>query len=610
MSISGGLLPASYSFDYPIAHQADQQTDSPDAKSIVKMDCDDGTELELEREHLKKIPFIRSLLENLSDGHEQETAFSSKIPLPTNISKLQFIKAYYFAAREEIAENDIDTLMQQYSIASFLEFKAYEEALHAKILELSPMSLITLCDVDFGLFARSINKSFREKVSDIAKETLQRELLKKIKDETGKKALIGLLNTLFTCNNKFRTPLFENMDQFIALVGNAPKETCSSVKFVGFSFLPNEQEFVDILNELEKFPNIKEVKFPPGFITGLELQFLKKFKTITRLDLSECTNVTDFAMMNLREMRQLTHLSLSGLTNVSHEGFKCISSLARLKQLDISRMSHFEDHWLDDITELPKLTHLNLSGLNQISHDEVYLISGMRQLTYLDISNIGVVDNKDMRLISGLTNLTHLNLSGLRYITDSGFKYLSKMTNLTHLNISDMPLITDKGIMQLSVLTKLTHLHLGRLWKITNIGMSYLSRLIHLTHLNLSGVEAITDSELKHLSGLSKLTHLNLYFCWRIKNVGLSHLAKLTQLTHLNLAELTRITNEGISHLSGMKDLTYLNIAKLKKVTETGLTQLKFIKTVHVSRDPAKIDEANRFFDRWNGSSEWIASPR
>ena len=212
------------------------------------------------------------------------------------------------------------------------------------------------------------------------------------------------------------------------------------------------------------------------------------YTTLTTLDLSAVSCVTEIGDYFLGECATLTSINLSGLCNVTRIGESFLSGTG--------------------------LTELDLSPLSRIAHIDAYFLLGCRSLTELDLSPLCNVTDIRRCFLSNCESLTALNMSPLRNVTTVGGWFLKGCSGLTELDLSPLSRIAHIGGYFLANCSGLTELDLTPLSNVTQIGKSFLANCSSLTVLDLSPLSAVMDmgalpavryTSLKsiHLSGCS-----------------------------------------------------------------------------------------------------------
>src|SRR5690348_17355542 len=161
--------------------------------------------------------------------------------------------------------------------------------------------------------------------------------------------------------------------------------------------------------------------------------------------------ITDTELIKLIDKQQttLTSINLSGCTHLTDKSIKYLAKLKNLKNLNLSDCNQITDAAIKDLSKLQNLTILNLSSCNQITGAAIKDLSKLQNLTILNLSSCYQITDAAIKDLSKLQNLTALNLDSCTKITDAAIKDLSKLQNLTALDLSICDQITDAAIKNL-----------------------------------------------------------------------------------------------------------------------------------------------------------------
>ncbi len=313
-----------------------------------------------------------------------------------------------------------------------------------------------------------------------------------------------------------------------------------------------ESELLEIENKTHRFSNMPELinkdklESTLTTLTNRLNMFFNLFGDT--LDLSN-TTITDDELKTLintipkKTLAQIKNINLSKCSRLT--ALPNLSQLTSLTNLDLTRCSGLTDDGIQLLSHLTRLTNLNLSYCNGITNDGIQALSQLTSLQTLSLSECSELTDEGIQALSQLTKLQTLNLAECSELTDEGIQTLSQLTRLTELNLWECSGLTDEGIQTLSKLTRLTKLYLGGCSGLTDEGIQTLSKLTRLTELYLRGCSALTA--LPDLSKLTRLTCLYLEGCSGL--TALPNLSHLTKLQTLYLAGCSRLTDSGIQAL-------------------------------------------------------------
>jgi Leucine-rich repeat (LRR) protein len=259
---------------------------------------------------------------------------------------------------------------------------------------------------------------------------------------------------------------------------------------------------------------------------------------ISIVDLSQCHQIRDIDLNQLKGLTKLQSLSLSG-TSVTDEGLQQLKGLTSLRHLDLSK-TKVTDTGLKALQALTSLQTLSLSE-TFVTDSGLVNIKGLTGLQALDLSNLHEVVTRTLVRSPGPRTM-QARLGSIVIVTKR---------------------LTDEGLAHLKVLRKLQRLDLSNN-KLTDACLGHLSSLASLQRLNLSGT-AVTGLGLKQLKGLTSLQHLNLAKT-PVADAGLDDLRALSALRTLSLSG-TFVTDSGLWNLKDLTNLQKLDLSKVRVVT-------------------------------------------
>uniref|UniRef100_A0A1J3HD17 F-box/LRR-repeat protein 14 n=1 Tax=Noccaea caerulescens TaxID=107243 RepID=A0A1J3HD17_NOCCA len=258
--------------------------------------------------------------------------------------------------------------------------------------------------------------------------------------------------------------------------------------------------FVNILSlNLSDCPRINNSTLWP--ITGLT--------SLTELDVSRCSKVTDAGIKHLQSVANLEKLWISQ-TGVTEAGISLLASLQNLSLLDLGGLP-VTDHNLSSLQALTKLEYLDIWGSNVTNHGAACILK-FPNLSFLNLSwtsvthapNIPHLECLHMNKCALLTthssasaSLKKLVLSGATFSAETETFFFTNKTSITYLDVSKTSL---QNFAFLETMTKLEHLDLSS----TAFGDDSVEFVAcvgdTLRHLNVSDTK-ITSSGIEILSG-------------------------------------------------------------------------------------------------------------
>ena len=150
--------------------------------------------------------------------------------------------------------------------------------------------------------------------------------------------------------------------------------------------------------------------------------------SITQLDLSAVSTVTDVGHGFLLGCRGLTSLDLSSFRSlVGVQGyFLCdCSSLTAVNLSSLNSVTHVGYGFL---YECSSLTALDLSAFNNVTHVDHEFLFGCKSLTALDLSSLSSLEHIGDCFLDGCSSLTALDLSSLSSVQHIGQYFCSGLS--------------------------------------------------------------------------------------------------------------------------------------------------------------------------------------
>jgi len=334
-----------------------------------------------------------------------------------------------------------------------------------------------------------------------------------------------------------------------------------------------------------------------GFSKDSTVEFISSHcPSLTHLDLSNCSGISDIGVESLAKVSGLKELKLKGCSSLTCEGFQNLRNLTRLELLQLPNMDDLESAF-QIVSSFPKLKELDCSNCHQLKKVDVGFNSpALQRLDFRKCAQlvdiIGVLRLKNIRELSlqdcCQINDTHIVAISscfplLRYldiqkcrVTDSGLKFVSQLSHLQFLNISKCH-ITHHGLDHLADLRDIQILYLDQIPNIGDNIFASLGKLPSLTQLYIWEAAGVTNYGMKCLSSLTNLECLDLYSCSGISDEGLQGISTMCKLRFLDLGYM-RISNEGIRYLTTLTNLQHLCMPGCNLLTLEGFTKLSCLK--------------------------------
>lgn len=302
-----------------------------------------------------------------------------------------------------------------------------------------------------------------------------------------------------------------------------------------------------------------------------------RFGSLSSLDLSGCTAVTDDGVKEVARLTRLATLKMERCLRIGDAALQSISGLTRLSTLSVAGCSRCSDPGVACLGSLVALTDLNLEQLPRL-HD-AGLTEAVARFSALTNLNIGWTKAGDelIAVLPGRERLTRLNLS-FCHLTARGVGLLSALSSITALKLPGCKTNPQGGsggaLVMLSSLAKLRLLDLSQCDNVADDTLAGLCpgltqlRSLHLAHTQ------VTDSGVAHLTGLLQLRSLVLDCC-HVTNAGIHFISRLTSLTRLDLSD-NAVTSSGVGALTVLSGLTHLNLFSTG-VSDTGANHISHL---------------------------------
>ena len=221
-------------------------------------------------------------------------------------------------------------------------------------------------------------------------------------------------------------------------------------------------EFIDrYTNNKKKFQKIVRVFFEnatPEFHnfllkklstrnTNIDLfnQIIKNLpESITNLDLSFCSDISDENLAPLVYLINLKDLNLSECNNITDEGVFFLKRLVNLQSLNLWRCEKLTDRSLSYLEQLSNLRDLYLWGCNRITDDALIYLKNL-PINKLNLSCCDHITDEGLSFLKEFLSLQDLSLWGCDFITDIGLSYLKDLP-LTSLDLGCCLQVTDQGV--------------------------------------------------------------------------------------------------------------------------------------------------------------------
>ena len=169
--------------------------------------------------------------------------------------------------------------------------------------------------------------------------------------------------------------------------------------------------------------------------------------------------------------------------------FLAHTSLTALDLSAVSCVTEIGDQFLHHCTTL---TSVDLSGLTRLTRIGTNFLADCISLTTVNLSPFGNVTHISTSFLFNCSSLTSVDLSPLRNVTDIGSAFMENCSSLTSVDLSSLCNVTHINISFLQKCTSLTEVDLSPLRNVTHIGRGFLRKCISLTELDLSPLSRVT----------------------------------------------------------------------------------------------------------------------
>lgn len=305
---------------------------------------------------------------------------------------------------------------------------------------------------------------------------------------------------------------------------------------------------------------ITELRLAGTRITDMALMSVSKLKTLTALDLSRCSLLTDESLTTIR--RQLSLLQELHVDECRHFTGSVLTQLwtdcTRLHTLTARGCPGVTDAVLQSIAsarrysaasslrllDVRQCKHVTSSGVSALAMTTNKDLRGLQSLLLgdcLDVDNMAFFGFETSR---ALTELQYLNLCGLR-IDETAVSWIAKgCRQLTRLNLSRCSTLSDFALLQLAAIVQLpgfTYLNLRECSAITDTGIKSL--------FETGSQEDQEDDDMRGALRVraSQLQVLNLKHCVQLSDISLQVIGKRCPLLlKLHLKAVRKVSDQGV----------------------------------------------------------------
>lgn len=231
---------------------------------------------------------------------------------------------------------------------------------------------------------------------------------------------------------------------------------------------------------------------PPRRLEAADIENMIRPRKLRRLDLGDCSGVTDTSLKGIDRLGQLEVLGLADAEELSDKTLERIGRISSLRSLGLDRCRAITDKGLARLKDL-SLRELSLFGCSGITSRGLEACLPMPSLEQLDMSDCSWLDAAGIRRVLQCTSLTRLSLRNCDRIEDPDLEALRNCWRLRQLDLDGVTRLTDAALQFIAACPDLEVLGIAGCQRITDRGLAALEKLEHLrllTALNCSGISA------------------------------------------------------------------------------------------------------------------------
>jgi uncharacterized protein YndB with AHSA1/START domain len=278
-------------------------------------------------------------------------------------------------------------------------------------------------------------------------------------------------------------------------------------------------EFLRLLPAPEK---MRRVAFTWMKVNDATFAALTKCSKLRTLRFSDCPEVTDAGVANLKIMTELEQLVLPSRCAITDAGLACLSGMTSLQSLSISGLEGFKGAGFAHIGKLESLDTLEISYCENLESPAADTFAASKSLRQVTLSNCAKLDDKLLAALTKCPQLSFISITEIG-VTDKGIASLSALAKLSTLYCTSLAL-TDEAAKSIGAMPSISQLWLDYCQGISDAGIKHLVALKNLRELGLRGSEKLTDTCLDEFKEFPALTSLTLYGCKKITKEGVEKL--------------------------------------------------------------------------------------
>ena len=230
--------------------------------------------------------------------------------------------------------------------------------------------------------------------------------------------------------------------------------------------------------------------------TVIPAHFLQS-ASLTSLDLSAESVVTQIRFSFLQSCTSLTSIDLSGLIHVTEIEYCFLDGCSALCNLDLaplSRVTRVGHSFLDGCSSL---CTLDLTPLRHVTKIKSGFLGGCSSLSALDLAPLSSVTHVDTGFLFGCRALRILDLTPLSSVTKIKSSFLAICSSLRTLDLTPLSGVTEIEDCFLFGCTALASLDLSPLRNVTQLDHNFFSGCTSLRSIYLTGCSDVVSSEVR-----------------------------------------------------------------------------------------------------------------
>lgn len=340
--------------------------------------------------------------------------------------------------------------------------------------------------------------------------------------------------------------------------------------------------------------------------SDLILRALKRYRSISHLDLSLCPRVDDGTLTHVAFVTagRLRSIDLSRSRVFTHVGLaSLVGNCAGLVEIDLSNRTELSDSAVKAVAEAKNLERLWLARCKMVTDMGIGCVAvGCRKLRFLCLKWCLRVSDLGVGLIAmKCKEIRSLDLSYLP-ITEKCLSPILQLEHLEDLVLEGCPGIDDDGLANLKHSCKsLKSLNMSNCPNVSHVGLSSLTNGADGLHqLILTYGPAVTTDLAKCMHNISRLQSIKLDGC-SVTTSAIEGIGNwLASLKELSISKCSGVTDECLSFLvQTHKELRKLDITCCRKITYasidsitnscTSLTSLRMESCSLVSKDAFEL---------------------